>query len=301
MRNRIAMGLLVVGTFAALPQTCIADRKTQSNENSKTRCLAFQVYTGSLNPKIPIGDSQMQPLGPLPSETALCNEYRTKDFRVVTEGDGAIHAYPMFLRGVELTETVTATDPGSLPAKIHHIQRDLPPWIQETGDQALAQPLIQKLAADMKANDIPSANKDADAILNLMASKSGFDPNSLPAKLHRIQKTLPGWMQLTGDEALAQPLMQTLGTDLKANDFPDADTTADAVLKLMASRTTFDPDSLTAKIHRIQAELPGWVREPGHQALAQPLAQKLGSDMRTNDFLEADKDADAILKLMRTE
>ena len=98
---------------------------------------------------------------------------RNMDFRVVTEDEEALRAYRKFLGGKPLREAVsTATfDPASLPGKIHHIQQALPDWIRETGKQALAEPLMQKLDAALKAKDFPEAELAANAILKLLASK----------------------------------------------------------------------------------------------------------------------------------
>ncbi|HLK56881.1 MAG TPA: hypothetical protein VKU00_09965, partial [Chthonomonadaceae bacterium] len=94
------------------------------------------------------------------------------DFRVVTEGEEALSAYRKFLRGERLVETVSTTSSylERLPAKIHRIQQELPAWIQKTGKQALAEPLMQQLDRALKANNFEEAEKVADKILTLLSS-----------------------------------------------------------------------------------------------------------------------------------
>lgn len=97
---------------------------------------------------------------------------RKMDFRVATEGEDALRAYRKFLRGERLVEgATTSTYMERLPAKIHRIQKELPAWIQKTGNQAQAQPLMQALDAALKANDLQEAEKVADSLLKLLAEK----------------------------------------------------------------------------------------------------------------------------------
>ncbi len=94
------------------------------------------------------------------------------DFRVVTEGEEALRAYRKFLRGERLVESpsVTSSYLERLPAKIHRIQQELPAWIQKTGKQALAEPLMRQLDAALKASNFAEAEKSADSLLKLLAS-----------------------------------------------------------------------------------------------------------------------------------
>jgi hypothetical protein len=68
-------------------------------------------------------------------------------FRVVTEGEEALRAYRTFLKGEPLlgakTEALTLLE--RLPPKIHKIQKELPAWIQKTGNTDKATALMQKL------------------------------------------------------------------------------------------------------------------------------------------------------------
>jgi hypothetical protein len=95
---------------------------------------------------------------------------RNNEFRQVTESPEALNSYRKFLNGVALTETGSEmpTLMERLPAKIHKMQSDLPTWIQKTGRQSEAQPLMSELDAALKAKDFDRAEKAVDAILNLI-------------------------------------------------------------------------------------------------------------------------------------
>ncbi len=58
----------------------------------------------------------------------------------------------------------------------------------------------------------------------------------LPAKIQKIQKELPAWIQKTGNTEKATALMQKLDERLKAKDFEEAEKTADAILKMIGRR-----------------------------------------------------------------
>jgi hypothetical protein len=98
---------------------------------------------------------------------------KNMDFRVVTEGEEALRAYRKFLTGQPLIEAKTETQTlmERLPEKIHQIQRDLPVWLERTGKQAEAEPLMQKLAAALKVKDFEEAERIADRLLELLVTK----------------------------------------------------------------------------------------------------------------------------------
>jgi hypothetical protein len=98
--------------------------------------------------------------------------FKSMDFRVVTEGEEALQAYRKFLKGGQLVEakTETLTILERLPPKIHKIQKELPAWVQKTGNkEAIA--LMQKLDEHLKAKDFEEAEKTADLILKMMGDK----------------------------------------------------------------------------------------------------------------------------------
>lgn len=55
----------------------------------------------------------------------------------------------------------------------------------------------------------------------------------LPAKIHKIQKELPAWVQNAGNKDKATALMQKLQAQLEAKNFEEAEKTADSILKMM--------------------------------------------------------------------
>ena len=95
------------------------------------------------------------------------------DFRVMTEGEEALRAYRKFLRNQPLAEVVSPVSSylERLPAKIHRIQRELPAWVQQTGNQAKAEALLPRLDAALKGNDFTEAEKVADEILKLLPAE----------------------------------------------------------------------------------------------------------------------------------
>jgi hypothetical protein len=96
---------------------------------------------------------------------------RTMGFRVVTEGEEALHAYRKFLKGEPLIEAKeTASLMERLPPKIHKIQAELPAWLQKTGNTEGAA-LMQAMQAGMKAKNWDEVEKTADSILKMMGEK----------------------------------------------------------------------------------------------------------------------------------
>jgi hypothetical protein len=69
-------------------------------------------------------------------------------------------------------------------------------------------------------------------------------------------------------------------------------------LREVVSPTSSYLERLPAKIHRIQRELPAWVRKTGNQAKAEALVRRLDAALKGNNFTEAEKVADEILKLL---
>ncbi len=88
-------------------------------------------------------------------------------FRRAAEQDEAIAAYRKFLRGDTLVEG-PPTIIERLPAKMRRIQAEMPGWIAGHRDrQARAQPHFDALTAALEANDLPRAEREADALLAL--------------------------------------------------------------------------------------------------------------------------------------
>ena len=95
---------------------------------------------------------------------------KNMSFRVVTEGEDALRAYRKFLRGEPLIEAKTEglTLLERLPPKIHRIQRELPAWVQKTGNADQATKLMQQLKRQLDDKDFEEVEKTADSILKLM-------------------------------------------------------------------------------------------------------------------------------------
>lgn len=95
---------------------------------------------------------------------------RNNFFRRATENPEAMAAYAKFLRHETLVETApTGFSSEAFQGKMQRIQRELPVWVQRSGQQAQAMALTQKLGAFMKDRKWQEADKVADEILSLMS------------------------------------------------------------------------------------------------------------------------------------
>jgi len=104
---------------------------------------------------------------------------KSMGFRVVTEGEEALQAYRKFLKGEPLTEAKeTASLMERLPLKMQKIQKEVPAWIQKTGNPEAAA-LLQKLQEQMKAKNWEEVEKTADAILEMIGG-GGSAPTASP-------------------------------------------------------------------------------------------------------------------------
>ncbi|MBS0210285.1 MAG: hypothetical protein JSS27_15170 [Planctomycetes bacterium] len=170
---------------------------------------------------------------------------RESFFRQATENPECLAAYAKFLRGEPLVESAaTGFSSEAFQAKMRRIQAELPPWVQKTGKQAQAMPLIQKVQSLIKEKQWQAADQAADQVLALMKGESPETPRpkvttvamDLPAKIQKIQQSLPGWID--GDrsrERQAIALMRELEKNLQGQDLAAAEKTADAVLKLLGA------------------------------------------------------------------
>ncbi len=57
----------------------------------------------------------------------------------------------------------------------------------------------------------------------------------LPPKIHKIQKTLPSWLQKTGNKEVAQ-LMQKMQGQMQAKEWLEVEKTADSILKMIGEK-----------------------------------------------------------------
>jgi hypothetical protein len=177
---------------------------------------------------------------------------RDNFFRKATENPEALAAYAKFLRGEALVESAaTGFSSEKFQAKMRRIQTELPGWVQISGKQAQATAVTQKLQGLIKAKNWQEADKVADELLALMSGENKQESKAdastlqarLPAKIQRIQKDLPAWIQ--GDAARqkqAAALMKSLDEQLKAQNLERAEQTADALLKLIGSAAPMPGD-----------------------------------------------------------
>jgi hypothetical protein len=96
---------------------------------------------------------------------------RNNFFRKATENPEALAAYAKFLRREPLVESAsTGFSAANLQAKMQRIQKELPAWVQKSGQQAKVAPLTEKLEALMKDKKWQEVDKVADEILSLISS-----------------------------------------------------------------------------------------------------------------------------------
>jgi len=112
---------------------------------------------------------------------------KNMDFRVVTEGEEALRAYRKFLKGDQLIEVKTEalTYLQRLPPKIHKIQRELPAWIQQTGNTEKATALMKTLEEHLKAKNFAAAEKTADSILKMIGMSAQTDAQEIPEEVRK--------------------------------------------------------------------------------------------------------------------
>ncbi len=95
---------------------------------------------------------------------------RDNFFRRATENPEALAAYAKFLGGEHLVESAGFSGTG-LQEKMHRIQAELPGWVQKTGRQSEAMPLVQKMQALIKDKKWQEVDKVADELLVLIHEK----------------------------------------------------------------------------------------------------------------------------------
>jgi hypothetical protein len=98
---------------------------------------------------------------------------RDNFFRRATESPEALAAYGKFLRGNALVESAaTGFSPEAFQAKVQRIQKDLPGWIQKSGNVKDARALMTKLKGQLEAKKFEDANKTVDSILKLIGQSA---------------------------------------------------------------------------------------------------------------------------------
>lgn len=90
---------------------------------------------------------------------------RDNFFRKATENTEALAAYAKFLRHEALVETAaTGFSAANLQKKMQRIQKELPAWVQRSGQQAQAMALTKKLEVLMKEKKWHEVDKVADCV-----------------------------------------------------------------------------------------------------------------------------------------
>ncbi len=94
---------------------------------------------------------------------------RNNFFRKATENPECLTAYAKFLRGETLVETAASGfSSEAFQDKMHRIQKELPEWVQKSGQQAQVMPRFEKIKAFMKEKKWQEADKVADELLSLL-------------------------------------------------------------------------------------------------------------------------------------
>lgn len=94
---------------------------------------------------------------------------RSNFFRQATENPEALAAYAKFLRRETLVESASGFSSEAFQDKMHRIQKELPDWVQKSGQKEQATALTQKISALIKDRKWQEANKAADELLSLMS------------------------------------------------------------------------------------------------------------------------------------
>jgi hypothetical protein len=95
---------------------------------------------------------------------------RDNFFRKATENPEALAAYAKLLKHATMVETASSGFSAALlQEKMHRIQKEFPGWIQKSGQQAKAAPLMQKLSALMNDKNWQELDEIADQVLSMMA------------------------------------------------------------------------------------------------------------------------------------
>ena len=181
---------------------------------------------------------------------------KTMSFRVVTEGEEALHAYRKFLKGEALIEAkMELSLDERLPLKVQKIQKEFSAWIQKADsdktDKATA--LMQKLQEQAKGKDPLALEKTADAILELMgvsaqpsaqssenkpqqtppSSSPSDDPTKrLTEKVGRVMQGVKKWTASGRDpSAIAKTMEEKFKPLIEAGKVSEAEAELDRVLE----------------------------------------------------------------------
>ena len=206
---------------------------------------------------------------------------KNRSFRVVTEGEDALQAYRKFLKGEALVEArTTARMMERLPPQFHHIQKELPAWIQQAdaGNKEKARATMQKLDEQMKAKNFEEVEKTADSILKLMGANA--EPQAAPgdAVLMRSSEKVE-----RAKETAQNSVWYTVGN---------------LSVPLLARAWGSPVSELMRKSGRLRELMPKAQMAGPEQAELQSLSAQLSKQMDGQRFAEAGRTLDRMLVLV---
>jgi hypothetical protein len=184
---------------------------------------------------------------------------RNNFFRVATENPEALQAYAKFLRGEPLVESAaTGFSSEAFQAKMRRIQAELTGWLQKSGKQAQAMPLIQKVQSLINQKKWLEADNVADQLLALIEGKQPGDaktPHSttgprassgpedfeaktrarLTGKVERIKQGVQAWAASGRDpSAILKAMSETFRPLMDQGKVADAEAELDRLLEMFA-------------------------------------------------------------------
>jgi hypothetical protein len=214
-----------------------------------------------------------------------------------------------------------------LPPKIHKIQKELPAWLQKSGNKDAAA-LMQKMRDQFEAKNFEEVEKTADSILKMMGAsapdtgpeieKKPVNPRSdspeettrrLTKKVERVMEGAQKWAASGRDPAEIAKIMQEKFQPLmQAGKVVEAEAVVDGVLKRLGvdvgassaapAKESSDEERVLIMVHLIQKELPAWVQKTGKQAEADAFKLKLKEQLAAMNYVAALKTADSIMEMM---
>jgi hypothetical protein len=142
------------------------------------------------------------------------------------------------------------------------------------------------------------------------SAAQGFSSATFQEKMHKIQADLPAWIQKSGQQAEAIRSLDKIKALIKDKQWQEADKSADELLALIKGdvpaknpppgTASGSPESLPDKIHKIQADLRGWIgSDTGRRDQATTLMQQLQEHLNAKDYEKAGKAADSLLDMMK--
>jgi Spy/CpxP family protein refolding chaperone len=131
-----------------------------------------------------------------------------------------------------------------LTEKVERVKAGAQKWADSGHDPAeIFMTMKEKFQPLMQAGKIAEAEAVVDGVLkqlgmavNAPAAATADEPSPeerVLVRIHKIQKELPAWVKQTGRKEEADALMKTLKAQVADMNFPEAEKTADTILKMM--------------------------------------------------------------------